>query len=50
VSLAPGQSCNVGAKFEPFMTNGSVTGMIRINSNAPDSPHLIQLMGNSSFF
>ncbi|MBS1969441.1 MAG: choice-of-anchor D domain-containing protein [Bdellovibrionales bacterium] len=50
ISLAPGQSCSLGARFSPFATTGAVTGMIRFNSNAPNSPHLIQLMGNSTFF
>jgi len=43
-SLAPGASCAIGMRFSP-PSPGDETAMARITTNAPDSPHLIQLSG-----
>jgi len=44
-TLAPGQSCTIGVIYFPH-NFGAVTGMLRITTNAPNSPHLVQLEGN----
>lgn len=48
-NLAPGASCNVGVTFEPTVY-GNSTSILQIITNAPNSPALIQLQGNSPFF
>lgn len=48
-SLAVGQTCTIGIYFTAQMFNMS-TGMLRITTNAPNSPLLIQLEGNCPFF
>lgn len=47
-SIAPGASCKISVYFDPFGF-GSVTSMLQITTNAPDSPTLIQLKGDSNF-
>lgn len=47
-SLAVGQSCTIGVYFMPQMFNKS-TGMLRVTTNAPNSPLLVQLEGNCPF-
>ncbi|MBS1969440.1 MAG: hypothetical protein JSU04_04000 [Bdellovibrionales bacterium] len=48
-SLAVGQTCSIGIYFTAQMFDKS-TGMLRITTNAPNSPLLIQLEGNCPFF
>lgn len=47
-SLAVGASCNISVYYSPF-SFGRVTGVVQIITNAPNSPLLIQLEGNSPF-
>lgn len=47
-SLAVGASCNISAYYTPF-NFGRTTGVIQIITNAPNSPLVIQLEGNSPF-
>lgn len=47
-SLAVGASCNISVYYSPF-SFGRVTGVVQIVTNAPNSPLLIQLEGNSPF-
>lgn len=47
-TLAVSESCIIALLFTPE-SQGSVTGMITITTNAPNSPHLIQLTGRGTF-
>lgn len=47
-NLAAGQTCAIGVIFYPTGF-GVSTGMLRVTTNAPNSPHLVQLQGNSPF-
>jgi hypothetical protein len=48
-SLDPGTNCTVGVQFSPGFMSGSASGTLTITTDAPDSPHVVQLTGRGSF-
>jgi hypothetical protein len=47
-SLAPGASCTVRVTFVAGIP-GARTGVMQVTSNAPGSPHQVQLSGTGCF-
>jgi len=45
MTLTPGNNCTIEVSYSPT-TAGNDTAQLVINSNAPDSPTLVELRGN----
>jgi hypothetical protein len=46
--LAPGAGCTISVRFAPLVVGDPIAGALTVSSNAPGSPHTVELSGRAT--